>query len=215
MEKIPWRGKFIGIILLFIILMAVPAMVLAQDGEGEDEDTVTCNPAMERLASEMGLEGCSVLMKYKADGTGLGNIMKAYHLSQSLAGFDESWESLLVRKQADGLGWGQFKMAQRLAGNSYDPNDLLNKKQEGYGWGHIKKALALDAAGIISFEDALNMTEDDLDWDKIREENGYPPGPPPWAASGQDKDKTGHGPPPWAVAGGKDKDKDKNKNNGD
>jgi hypothetical protein len=214
MKKSTRRRKLIGISFLFIILLAVPALVLAQEGEGEDEDAITCNPGLERLATEMGIE-CSALMDYRADGVGLGNMMKAIHLSQSLTGFDETWESLLARKQAEGLGWGQFKMAQRLAGDSYDPNDLLNKKQEGYGWGHIKKALALDAAGIISFDDALNMTEADLDWDKIREENGYPPGPPPWAASGKDKDKTGHGPPPWANAGGKDKDKDKNKDNGD
>ncbi len=206
------RHKLIGFILLFILLLAVPAIVLAQEGEDGDEDAILCNPAMDRLATEMTID-CSVLMDYRANGVGLGNIMKAYYLSNSLTGFGETWESLLDRKQAEGLGWGQFKMAQRLAGGSYEPDALLLKKQEGYGWGHIKKALALDAAGIMDFDEALTMTEDGLDWDKIREENGYPPGPPPWAASGKDKDKTGHGPPPWANAGGKDKDKDKD--NGD
>jgi len=208
------RRKLIGIIFLLIILLAVPAMVLAQEGDAEDEGVIVCNPAMERLANEIGID-CSVIMDYQTNGVGLGNIMKAWHLSQSLTGFEENWDTLLARKQAEGLGWGQFKMAQRLAGDSYDPDLLLNKKQEGYGWGHIKKALALDAAGIVSLEDAFNMTEDDLDWDKIREENGYPPGPPPWAAGGKDKDKSGHGPPPWANAGGKNKEKDKNKDDGD
>jgi hypothetical protein len=207
MEKSTRRRKLIGIILLFIVLLAVPAMVLAQEGDGEDEDAITCNPAMERLAEETGIN-CSVIMDYQTNGVGLGNIMKAYYLSKSLSGFDEDWESLLARKQEAGLGWGQFKMAHRLAGDSYNPNDLLTKKQEGYGWGHIKKALALDAASIISLEDAFNMTEDDLDWDKIRGEKGYPPGPPPWAAGGKDKDKSALGPPPWANAGGKNKNKD-------
>ncbi len=190
------------IIGLLVLLLILPAMVLAQDDEPLDPEF--CNPFMERLAEEMGVD-CAKILELRAEGFGLGEIMKAWYLSKELTGFGEDWEDLLRSKQDGQIGWGQFKMAQRMAGDEGDPVALLALKQSGIGWGHIKKAQALDEAGIMKFGVAIEMSEQDLDWDKIQEELGLPPGPPPWAGGG--KDKSDQGPPPWSNAGGKDKDK--------
>ena len=208
MKKITRRLRVAGILGLLFLLLLLPVLVFAQD-DGE-EDSPVCNPVMMRLAQEMSLAQemdvtCESLAALQTEGVGLGQIMKAWHLSGDLEGFGDDWKELLIRKQEEGIGWGQFKMAQRLAGAEGEPGPLLDLKQKGFGWGHIKKAIALAAAGFIDFDDAIGMAEGDLDWDAIREANDLPPGPPPWASSG--KDKTDQGPPPWANAGGKDKDK--------
>lgn len=182
-----------SIVLLVALLLVLPAVTLAQDDE--DEDPLVCNPVAQRLADEIGVD-CDVLVELQGQGYGLGQIMKAWYMSQNLEGFEGDWLTLLARKQEEGLGWGQFKMAYRLAGEDGDPEALLALKQSGLGWGQIKQAQALDESGLIGFDEVIQMMTDGLGWGDIRLELGLPPGPPPWAGGG--KDKTDQGPPAWA-----------------
>lgn len=197
-----------SIVLLAGLLLVLPAVGLAQDDQ--DEAPPACNPVAQRLADEMGVD-CKVLLDLQGQGTGLGQIMKAWYMSQELDGFDGDWKSLLARKQEEGLGWGQFKMAYRLAGEGGDPEAMLALKQSGLGWGQIKKAQALADTGLAGFDEAVQMMADGLGWDEIQAQLGLPPGPPPWAGgpknkgdqgppawANNDKDKGNQGPPPWA-----------------
>lgn len=217
------NGKFFLVaLILAAVLLLIPAVSLAQDSDGEDDGALTgCNPVALRLAEEMQVD-CAVLLGLQNQGVGLGQMMKAWHLSQ---GLDTDWLTLLNRKQEEGIGWGQFKMAYRLAGEDGDPEALLALKQDGLGWGQIKQARAIDEAGLMSFDEAVAMMQDGLGWGEIRAQLELEPGPPPWAGGG--KDKSDQGPPAWSNAGGKNNEEggntqgpppwannDKDKNNG-
>jgi len=104
---------------------------------------------------------------------------------------------LLEQKQAEGLGWGQFKMAARLAADGGNAQTLLTYKQSGIGWGQIKKAQAIEAAGLMGLDEALTLINSGAGWDEIQAELGLEPGPPPWAGP-KDKENPGNGPPAWA-----------------
>lgn len=188
MNQIDKKFKFIGLALLLLLALALPTVLLAQE-------EATCNPAATRLAKVMNMT-CQELLDLQAEGYGLGEIMKAWYLAEDLEGFGD-YRALLEMKRAEGLGWGQFKMAARLAGEGGDPQALLALKQSGTGWGLIKKAQAVEAAGLMSFDDALALFESGAGWDEIRAQLGLEAGPPPWAGP-KDKDKGGNGPPPWA-----------------
>lgn len=194
------KPKVIGITLLLCILVAIPAASMAQDREQ------TCNPAAARLAEVMDKE-CQDLLDLRAEGYGLGEIMKAWYLSQDLEGIGD-WQDLLEKKKGEGIGWGQFKMAYRIAGKDGDPQALLDLKQTGVGWGLIKKAQAMEEARLMSFDEALEAFQGGMGWDEIRDKLGLEEGPPPWAGPKnrvKNQDKGGNGPPPWA---NNDKDKD-------
>jgi hypothetical protein len=181
-------------------MLAIPTAILAQD------DEAACNPAASRLAQVMAIE-CQELLDLQAQGFGLGEIMKAWYLAEDLEGLGE-WRDLLEKKQDEGLGWGQMKMASRLAGEEGDAQALLDLKQSGIGWGQIKKAQAVETSGLMGFDEALALFQSGAGWDEIRAELGLEEGPPPWAGPKKDKDKgaNGNGPPSWA---NNDKDKDK------
>jgi hypothetical protein len=174
--------RIVGLALLLLLAVSVPTVILAQE-----EDAV-CNPAAARLAKAMDRK-CQDLLGLQAQGYGLGEIMKAWYLAADLEGFGD-FEALLELKQTEGLGWGQLKMAARLAGTDGDPQALLTLKQSGVGWGLIKKALAVEAAGLMTFDDALAMLQSGGGWDESM-------GPPPWAGP-KDRDAANNGPPPWA-----------------
>ena len=198
MNRVNPKAKVIGIVLLLGLLLAVPAVILAQG------DEVACNPAAARLAEVMSIE-CQELLDLQAEGYGLGEIMKAWYLAEDLDGLGD-WRELLEKKQAEGLGWGQMKMASRLAGEDGNAQALLELKQSGIGWGQIKKAQAFEASGLLGFDEALALFESGAGWDEIRAQLGLEEGPPPWAGP-KDKNKgdNGNGPPSWA-------NNDKNKN---
>ena len=189
MKRVRTNPKVVGLILLLALLMVLPAVSLAQ------EEEVSCNQAAIRLTKLMEIK-CQDLLDLQAKGYGLGEIMKAWYLAQDLEGFGE-WQDLLERKQTENLGWGQLKMASRLAGEDGDAEALLELKQSGVGWGHIKKAQAMEASGLMSFDEALAAFEADAGWDEIRDQLGLEEGPPPWAGP-KDKDKGDNGPPAWA-----------------
>jgi hypothetical protein len=189
MKSMNRKSKFIGVALLLLLLLAVPTVILAQDEE------VTCNPASARLAEVMDVD-CQELLDLRTEGYGLGEIMKAWYLAQELDGFGD-WRELLERKQAEGLGWGQFKMAARLAGDGGDAEALLAYKQAGIGWGQIKKAQAIEASGLMDFAEALTLLNSGAGWDEIQAQLGLEQGPPPWAGP-KDKSDVGNGPPAWA-----------------
>jgi hypothetical protein len=195
--------------LLLVVFVAVPLTGLAQ---GDDPATaagenLVCNPAVQTLADQMGVD-CQVLLDLQQQGLGLGEIMKAWALSQSLPGFSGTWQDLLRQKEA-GTGWGQLKMAYQLADGNISAEALLALKNSGVGWGQIKQAQALAATGLISFDEVLQLIQSGLGWGDIRDQLGLPPGPPPWAGGGinQNNGSQGQGPPPWA-------NNDKDKGNG-
>jgi hypothetical protein len=192
------RWNQLGTIAVLIgALLVLPAVGLAQDGDVED--AASCNPVALQLAQEMGID-CQVLLNLQAEGFGLGEIMKAWHLSQQLTGVADNWEALLRQKKEEEMGWGQFKMAYRTAGEDGDPQELLTLKQSGLGWGQIRQAQALAGESLADFDNVIEMMQAGLGWGDIRAELGLPPGPPPWAGGGKDKGE--HGPPPWAHGGG-------------
>ena len=188
-----------GFALLLLVILAIPAVIMAQ------EEPV-CNPAAERLAAAMEVD-CQELLDLQAQGYGLGEIMKAWYLAEDLAGFGD-WQAMLEMKQNEGLGWGQFKMAARLAGEDGDPQALLDLKQEGIGWGQIKKAQAVADSGLMGFDEALALFQSGAGWDEIRAELGLEEGPPPWAGPKDKGDKGDKGPPPWANNDQNDEDDD-------
>ncbi|MGW8317910.1 MAG: hypothetical protein ACWGPS_01605, partial [Candidatus Promineifilaceae bacterium] len=185
--------------LVVMALLAFTAVAFAQDGEGDEDETVpaVCNPVAQQLTEMIPDLDCTRFLELQASGIGPGEILKAWKLSQAFTGFQEDWEALLEAKQ-DGVGWGQFKMAYRLGGAD-GATDMLQMKQEGYGWGQLRKAQALAAAAGIDFETALNEVTTKT-WEEIQAAYpDLPAGPPPWAGGGKDKDN--QGPPPWANGG--------------
>ncbi|MGB3717606.1 MAG: hypothetical protein WA996_24530 [Candidatus Promineifilaceae bacterium] len=205
-----------GLIALATVLMLLPAVGLAQDGgdDVDDEASSYCNsPVAQYLVEELGFD-CELMA---VGGVGLGEIMKAWHLSQTIPGFEDDWESLLMLKK-EGLGWGQVKMAARL-GNG-DPEMIekyLTLRESDVGWGQINHAQALADAEILDFDEALDKFQNGMGWDEIKAELGLE-GPPPWVGGKNKADKgppvgaaggknKSHGPPPWAQHG-KDDDND-------
>ena len=188
------KPKAIGVILLLSMLLVIPAASMAQDRKQ------TCNPAAARLAEVMDVD-CQDLIDLQAEGYGLGEIMKAWYLSQDLEGLGD-WPDLLEKK-GEGIGWGQFKMAYRIAGGDGDPQALLELRQSGVAWGQIKKAQAMKEAGLMDFDEALEAFQAGIGWDEIRDQLELEEGPPPWAGP-KFKNKGDNGPPPWA---NNDKDK--------
>ena len=190
--------RFLLLLFVTTILFLLPAVTLAQDGD--DEETLThCNPVASRLSETMEVE-CEQLLNLLAKGHGLGQVMQAVYLAEgtgNLAGV----EALLEQKEKQDIGWGQLKLARRLAGEDGDAEEMLRLKQdEGLGWGQIKKIESLVDSGM-KYGEAIEWLQADSVWEGE--------GPPPWAASGKDKVKNensnGNGPPAWSNAGGNDK----------
>jgi len=183
-----------------LVLLFIPLQLTAQDEE-TDEPKSECNPAENNLAAEMNLAAdigieCQELLGLINSGAGLGEIKKAWQLSQNLGAGTDNWQALLEMKQ-QGTGWGHIKKAYYLADSHVDVEGLLALKQSGIGWGVIQHAQALANADLgISFEQALELFQSGKDWDEIREDLGLPNGPPPW--SGGSKERAGSGKPPWA-----------------
>jgi hypothetical protein len=183
-----------AILLLVLVLLLLPLQVVAQDEDTEEKRT-NCNPVMFELAGEMGI-GCQALVELQNGGAGLGEIMKAWHLSQNIEAYNGDWQTLLEMKQQN-VGWGQFKMAYRLAESSAQAEQLLTLKQSGMGWGQIRKAQAISEAGLgLTFEQALEFSRGDMDWGEFQEQRGLPPGPPPWSSGNKERENQGKS--PWA-----------------
>ena len=190
------KSKAITKLFLFgvLLLLIFPLQLAAQDEE-TDEPRSECNPAEMNLAADMGIE-CQELLGLINSGAGLGEIKKAWYLSQNLGAGADNWQALIELKQ-QGTGWGHIKKAYYLADSQADVERLLALRQTGMGWGVIKHAKALANAGLgITFEQALELFQSGKEWDEIREDLGLPHGPPPW--SGGSKERTGSGKPPWA-----------------
>lgn len=184
-------------ILLVIFLFALPLSAIAQEitSDEGDESVANCGPSASALAAEIGIS-CSDLIDLQSDGAGLGEIMQAWYLAQNLENYEGDWRALLEMKQ-EGTGWGQFKMAYRLADENTTTEQLLDLKRSGLGWGQIKQAQALANLELgYTFEQALDMLGDGTGWGELRDQLGLPPGPPPWA--GGNMNGQGHGKPDWA-----------------
>jgi len=196
-----------GLIALLMALMLLPAIGLAQDdGENDvDEDGSSCDRQQALYLEEALGINCERMVEA---GVGLGEIKKAWLLSQSLPGFENDWEHLLALKK-EGLGWGQIKKAAWISNG--DPETIeqyLALRANDVGWGQISQAQALADAGILDFDPAMEFFLRELGWGDIKAERGLD-GPPPWAG-GKNKAYNGpsdgeaggksksNGPPPWA-----------------
>lgn len=205
MNAIVSRRKYGLLILALAALLIIPATSIADDGE-DGAGLAHCNPVAFRLAEAM-IFDCEDLLELLGEGYGLGQVMQAIYVADSEADLEDI-EALLQQKEENDIGWGQLKMAKRLANEDFDAERMLELKvDEGLGWGQIRKIQALMDAGVGE-DDAVSAIQSDLDWDEIREEFGLENGPPPWAGNGKakDKGKNGNGPPSWSNAGGKHQD---------
>jgi hypothetical protein len=191
------------VIIVFVaILLAVPAVSLAQDTDS-DEPITECNPAAQRIVKQFNVT-CEEVLAQVNNGYGFGQIMKALYVTNSRSASDGPWQELLVAQESTGIGWGQYKMALRLKVEGTTTDQLLGWKESGYGWGQIKKAIAI--AGVTDKVDAdavLAMTKKgmELEWEAIRQSLDLPPGKPPWAGKG--KFGSGDMPPGLSGAHGK------------
>ena len=155
------RKSLMALLTIVPFFIILPGLNLDQDDPVDDGSYCDSRKAM-ALVEQLGFD-CEGL---EAQGVGLGEIAKAWRLSQNLPGYDGDWEALLQRKQ------------------------------DGFGWGEIRKAQSLDDAGILSFDEALDSFQSGLGWGDIKAElglDGPPPwagggknkegkgGPPPWA----------------------------------
>ena len=201
MRKVVVHKRLLLLISLITLLLLLPALTLAQEDDGEK--TLThCDPVASRLAETM-VVTCEQLLDLLADGYGLGQVMQAVYLVEGTGNLADV-EALLQQKQEQDIGWGQLKMAQRLAGEDGDAEEMLRLKQEeGLGWGQIKKIQALMDAGA-DYDEAIMWMKEGLGWAEIQVLLGVDGGPPPWAGGGKDKVKNdkGNGPPAWSNAGG-------------
>ena len=192
--------RIVLVALVVMLFLALPAAVPAQE-----DDTNWCNPVARSLAAEMGVE-CQALLAYQGQGIGLGQIMRAWYLAQSLPDYGGDWQTLLQQHQ-DGFGWGQIVKADRLARLSgRSSEELLALKASGLGWGRIMQASAIAAAGIgLTFDEAIALLQGGAGWGEIRQQLDLPPGPPPWAGGGPPwagrGNGRGRGRPPWAGDG--------------
>lgn len=80
------RLKIIGLVLIIVMLLG-----LVPFAQADDEPLLACNPVAEALAAQMEIE-CEALL---AKEVGLGEVMRAWYLSQRLENFEGSWEDLL------------------------------------------------------------------------------------------------------------------------
>ena len=161
------RKKLMALLAIVPFFIILPDLNLDQ-GDPVDDDSYCDSRKALALVEQLGFD-CEAM---EAQGVGLGEIVKAWRMSQSLPGYEGDWEA------------------------------LLQYKQEGLGWGQIRNAQALDDAGILAFDEALERFQNGLGWGDIKAELGLE-GPPPWAGNGKDNN-VGNGPPPWAGQG-KDK----------
>jgi len=200
------RRFLLGLILITLLLL-LPTVTLAQDGDDE-EPLAHCNPVALRLSETMEVD-CEQLLKLLANGHGLGQVMQAVYLVEGAGNLAESAsnlayvEDLLQQKKEQNIGWGQLKMARRLAGEDGKVEELLRlKRDEGLSWGQIKKFE--DLVDYMGYEEAIKWLKTDSEWEGE--------GPPPWAASSKDKIKNGNGnsPPAWSNAVGIDKSEEEN-----
>jgi hypothetical protein len=189
-------------LIIGVLFLGMAMSVLAED----DDPALSCIPFARSLAVRMGVE-CEEIMALHAEGIGLGQIMMAWNLSLMAPEDGLTWEELLQRRVEEDLGWGQVKMAYRLAtAFDADPEELLARKVvDGLGWGQIKQAYALADADLISVDGALELFALGLEWGDVRDALGLAPGPPPWAGgpnraapSGAVGRPKNPGPPPWA-----------------
>jgi hypothetical protein len=209
-----------GFVIIIVLLLAFTTVADARDDDPDDTLPTCSNPAIMRIVAiftdENGAElvTCQDILDEMANDYGLGEIVKAIYLFQNAPGFADSWQQLLEDKQQEGFGWGQYKMAWRLSNGELPPETLFGWKQSGLGWGQIKQAMAIaSVTGDKSVEDIIKMMQSGMDWEQIRAEVGYPPGPPPWA-KGANKDEDGNVPPGWVKQAEKEKDKTKDKQPG-
>jgi hypothetical protein len=196
-----------GLIALLMALVLLPAIGQAQEAEENDieEDGSYCDrPQASYLTEELGFD-CELMAE---GGVGLGEIKKAWLLSQSLPGFEGDWEYLLAQKK-EGFGWGQLKKAAWISDG--DPKTIeryLALRANDVGWGQISQVQALADAEILDFDVVMGLFLSDKGWGDIKTELGFD-GPPPWAGGknkandGSPDDEAGgkakgNGPPPWA-----------------
>lgn len=200
------RFLFLTLIVAFILIL--PTVTLAQDAD-EDLAPATCNPVLERLAEALKNLECDDLIALLADGHELGQVMQAVYVAGEDATLDNV-EELIERKEDDDIGWGQFKIARRLANEDFEFDTLLALRlDDGLGWGQIKKVQALVDLGANT-EEAIGWMQQGLGWSEMRSSLGIDEaGPPPWANNDKEKgpgNNNGNGPPPWSNAGGKNND---------
>ncbi len=192
MRKLSKLFKVAALVALGVLLLIIPAVGFAQDGDeaAEEETGSYCdNPMAQYLVKELRFN-CEDMAE---QGIGLGEIKKAWHLSFVLPGYEENWEGLLAEKIA-GQGWGNLKQAARISNG--DPalmDQYLALRESEVGWGVIKQAQAIADAGEYSFDAALALLQGGMDWDEIKTKLGID-GPPPWAGG---KNKPDKGQPPW------------------
>lgn len=180
---------------IFLVVVALLVALIVPVAAQEEEPPTCGHPIVGRLVNVMDVE-CQVLLDRLAEGAGFGQVMRAWHLSQTLPGYEGTWENLL-QAHGEGQGWGEVMFAHRFAaslgeGSNLTPDELLRLKQEeGLGWGQIRQVQAIAEAGLASFDDATGWIAAGMEWEEIREQLGLEEGPPPWA-----------GPPSWAAAFG-------------
>ena len=190
------------LIILAIVLLALPAIALAQDTDS-DKPVTECNPAAQRIIAQFDVT-CEAVLEQVNAGYGFGQIMKALYIAESGSAYDGTWQQLLIDQDTSGIGWGQYKMALRLEVEGVPAAKLLEWKQLELGWGQIKKAIAI--AGVVddtSVEQVITMMDEGMEWEEIRDALGIPPGKPPWAGKG--KFNSGDGPPGLSGAKGNQK----------
>lgn len=173
-------STYISVLSLALLLfLLVPTATVAAQDEG-DTPGVGCNPAVQYLANEMGVE-CAVLLDQMANGIGLGELAHAWYLSQNLPDFAGDWQSLLQSKLS-GEGWGQITRAYQLAASIGLPvEEVLALRDEGLGWGQLMQASALTLNLDVSLQEVVAMMQSGMNWRDIADQFGLPPGPPPWA----------------------------------
>lgn len=134
-------------LLAAALLFSLVGPARAQDGdtdgdtvESQDEpESCTAHPVVAQLVSDMEDEevedACNLVLGYIDSGVGVGQIMKAWYLSQALPGYGpdpseestgddpavddneidlQNWEDLLLW-HLEGQGWGQVMFAYRFA----------------------------------------------------------------------------------------------------
>jgi len=195
------RLLFLMLIVAFVLIL--PATTLAQ--EVDDPPPDTCNPVMERLAEAMDNIDCEDLLDLLEQGFELGQVLQAAYVAGEDATPDDL-EALILQKEEDDIGWGQFKIASRLANEDFEFEDLMEMRLvDGLGWGQIKKVQALFDAGA-DIDEAVGWMQQGLGWADIQAQlPDWESGPPPWANNDKEKGSgnNGNGPPPWSNAGGK------------
>jgi hypothetical protein len=199
------KRRTILIVTLILTMTLLATVASAQ----EDEEVVDCKHPRVVYLVEKTRADCQEILDLHSSGVGFGQIVKAAVIAEGLEGFEGDWRDLLAAHQEE-IGWGQIARAYGLADRYADLNltgeELLALKTENdLGWGQIRHAQAIAAADLgVSFDQAVSMMVEGMEWEDIRDELGLPEGPPPWAGGGNKDKETG--PPAWAGGGNKDKE---------